>query len=89
MIRFNKMEYSRPVGFELLMSGLQFDAYFVNKVVKVHDFMPDLKVHRFMPDSMLVKCAKVVKAHDFLPDLKVNRFISIVNFSVLNKERNH
>ena len=49
MIRFNKMEYSRPVGFELLMSGLQFDAYLVNKVVKAHDFMPDLKVDQFMP----------------------------------------
>ena len=28
---------------------LQFDAYVVGKVVKEHDFMPDLKVDRFMP----------------------------------------
>ena len=58
MIRFNKMEYSRPVGFELLMSGLQFDAYLVNKVVKAHDFMPDLQVDQYMP--VVIDCMNLL-----------------------------
>ena len=44
-----KMEYCSSVGFELSMFGLLFDAYLVSKVVKAHDFMPDLKVGRYMP----------------------------------------
>ena len=31
------------------MPELKFDAYLKSKIVKAHDFMPDLKVDRFMP----------------------------------------
>ena len=43
------MDQNQIVGFERLMSALQFDAYSANKVVKAHNFMPDLKVSRFVP----------------------------------------
>ena len=40
----------RPLaGFEHSMPDLQFDAYFLSKVVEAHDLMPDLKVGRVMP----------------------------------------
>ena len=36
-------------GIWILKAGLQFNADFVSKIVKVHDFVPDLKVDRYMP----------------------------------------
>ena len=44
-----KIKQCTLVEFEPSMSRLQFDTYLVSKVVKVHDFMPDLKVVRLMP----------------------------------------
>ena len=48
------------MGFEPSKLGLQFNAYLLSKVVKAHDFMPDLKVDRFMPVIIEFKNSSVL-----------------------------
>ena len=52
------------MGFEPSMPWMEFDAYLVSKIVKAHDFMPDLKVGPFIPVVILTYNCSVLLTKD-------------------------
>ena len=63
------------------MPGLQFDAYLVNKIAKVLDFIPDLKVARLMPVVIDHTTLKVLSTKYEITEANVSTYLSSLTIS--------
>ena len=61
--------------------GLEFDACLVSKVVKAHNFMPDLKVDRLMPVVIDHTTLKVLLTKYEITEANVSTYLSSLTIS--------